>query len=152
MAAKLPPLWAVIIVLGLGIPLGILLGTSMESSTERRARVEAEATAEAADAARQEAEAKARTDERAAKLERLRKVTCTPEKERVFMPFVGDRIGMGVLVDPDVWEQLEYLERVGFSGWVSLCLFDGEDSFIKHGKTGKNLAMFSLDLGYVNSE
>ena len=132
--------WAVIIT--------VFIATCGESEAEREARLAAEAQEEAKYAA----EAKIRADERTAKLERLRKETCTPEKERAFEPIIGDRVGLGVTVDPLIWGQLAYVQRVGIAGWVSLCMFDGETAFIKHWQTGENLAMWSIDLGYVNTE
>ena len=144
---KVPASWRpfqiVVAIFWVGI-IGTCIATSGESTAEKEVRL----AQEAAETAQQEVAEQSAAAERAAKIERLRKETCTPKAEAVFTPFIGDRLGSGVLVEPFVWKRLRYTERVGFSGWISLCLFDGEMAHVKHAMTGEIMGTWSIDFGY----
>jgi hypothetical protein len=69
---------------------------------------------------------------------------------------VPDRRAM--LTDPDafvvprVWDELPYQTRVGLAMWISLCLRNDGDVVFRHGNTGRVLARYHPQSGYVSEE
>lgn len=118
--------------IGLAVVLVVVVmsfGESTEDQTRRREEMAAEATA------RKEA-------------------LCTDEMNTAALALVADlRPAAGdVFVEPLLWTGLDYGEREGFGRWAAICLLDGIQASIRHGRTGKELATWSISWGYDPSD
>lgn len=67
-------------------------------------------------------------------------------------PLVVKYEGPRLYVKPAAWDRLDIVQRQGIAGWYSVCQMGGEDVFIKHGNTGRTLAIYGPGLGYHSKE
>jgi hypothetical protein len=82
----------------------------------------------------------------------LKAALCTDEIDQAFLPVVNGTDSGGVLVAPSHWRKLDFKSRKVFAQWVSTCYLHSGAVSIRHGATGRELALFSPEYGYQSKE
>ena len=86
-----------------------------------------------------------------AKAAGLRTAFCTPDAESAVRSASTLRRwepGLGITVDRDGWDALEFEHRAYVAAWASICKLDGEHISIKDSRTHERLGWYSPTMGF----